>query len=261
MVELGALLADLTAEGQELDDLVADLPEHRWRRSTPAAGWTIAHQIAHLAWTDELACRSAIDPEGFIAGLRALPDGVQPFVDAGAQRGAADPPGQLLTRWRAGRAELASELRTVPLGQKLPWIGTRMSPASMATGRLMETWAHGQDVADALGVTRTPNARLYHVARIGVRARDYAFTLHGLTPPGTEFRVELTAPDGHEWAFGPPDAAQRIHGPALDWCLVATQRRHPDDTSLVATGEEARTWLRIAQAFAGPAGTGRKAGQ
>ncbi len=259
MVELGALLADLAAEGQELDELVAELPEQRWRLATPAPGWSIAHQIAHLAWTDELAHRSAIDPEGFSTEVGAAPEGIQPLVDAGALRGAANPPAALLARWRASRGALGASLLAVPPGQKLPWVGTRMSAASMATGRLMETWAHGQDVADALAVTRTPSSRLYHVARIGVRARDYAFAVHGLPVPGVGFRVELSAPDGGEWTFGAPDAPQRIRGTALDWCLVATQRRHPYDTTLAATGEDARTWLRIAQAFAGPAGAGRAA--
>ena len=132
-----------------------------------------------------------------------------------------------------------------------------MSAASMATGRLMETWAHGQDVADALGVVRTPTDRLRHVVRIGVRARDFAHTVHGLTPPAEEFRVELTAPSGASWTYGPEAAPQRVTGPALDFCLLVTQRAHRADLALTAVGPDADRWLDIAQAFAGPPGGGR----
>lgn len=134
-----------------------------------------------------------------------------------------------------------------------------MKAASMASARLMETWAHGQDVADALGVRRTPTARLRHVARIGVRARDYAYAVRGLPAPDGEFRVELAAPGAADevWAYGPADAPQRITGPALDFCLLVTQRAHRADLALTATGPDADRWLDIAQAFAGPAGPGR----
>ena len=127
----------------------------------------------------------------------------------------------------------------------------------MATARLMETWAHGQDVADALGVDRPATARLRNVAHIGVRTRDFAYAIRGLTPPAEPFRVELTAPDGSAWTWGPDDAAQRVNGPALDFCLLVTQRRHRDELALRATGPDADTWLEIAQAFAGAPGPGR----
>jgi uncharacterized protein (TIGR03084 family) len=130
----------------------------------------------------------------------------------------------------------------------------------MATARLMETWAHGQDVADALAIARTPTARLRHIAHIGVRTRDFAYAVNDRTPPAEPFRVELTGPGGDTWAWGPEDAAQRVTGPALDFCLRVTQRRHRDDLALVAVGADADAWLDIAQAFAGPPGTGRPAG-
>jgi uncharacterized protein (TIGR03084 family) len=130
----------------------------------------------------------------------------------------------------------------------------------MATARIMETWAHGQDVADALGVRRTPTARLRHVAHIGVRTRDFAYMIRGLPVPSEQFRVELLGPAGELWTWGPDDAAQRVTGPALEFCLLVTQRVHREDTALVAVGEDANMWLTIAQAFAGPPGRGREVG-
>jgi uncharacterized protein (TIGR03084 family) len=148
-------------------------------------------------------------------------------------------------------------LAAAPAGDRLPWIGTTMTPAAMATARLMETWAHGLDVAEALGVRNPPTARLRHVAFLGVRTLGHSFATHGRTPPTEPVRVELEAPDGDRWVYGPPDATNRLVGPALDFCLLVTQRRHRADLALVATGSVADEWLDVAQAFTGPPGPGR----
>jgi uncharacterized protein (TIGR03084 family) len=260
VVELNALVDDLRAEGDEIDSLVRDLPPDGWARQTPAAGWTVAHQIAHLAWTDERALLAATAPDEFRAEFAryAGMDGLDSVVDREAAAAATRP--DLVAWWRAGRHELAETLLALPSGTKLPWYGPPMSAASMATARLMETWAHGQDVADALGVRRTPTARLRHVAHIGVRTRDFAYLTRGLPVPAEPFRVELLGPDGELWTWGPADAQQRVTGPALEFCLVVTQRVHRADTALVAAGEDAEQWLAIAQAFAGPPGKGREMG-
>jgi uncharacterized protein (TIGR03084 family) len=152
---------------------------------------------------------------------------------------------------------LHDALGAVPEGRKLQWFGPPMSAPSMATARLMETWAHGLDVADALGVAVAPSARLKSIAHLGVRTRDFAFTVHGLTPPTEPFRVELTDPDGELWAWGPDDAAQTVAGSALDFCALVTQRRPLAELDVVARGADAAKWLTIAQAFAGPPGVGR----
>jgi uncharacterized protein (TIGR03084 family) len=256
---LAGVLADLAVEGAELDALVAPLDEAGWRRGTPAAGWSVAHQIAHLAWTDDVAVLAATDPAAFQDRVRELAAGGDfgGVVDRAAEQGAAGPAAELLAGWRAGRAALAAALRALPAGSRLPWFGPPMAPASMATARLMETWAHGQDVADALGAVRTPTARLRHVAHLAVRTRDFAFRQRGLAPPAEPFRIELTAPGGDTWFWGPEDAAQRVTGPALDLCLLAVRRVHRADTALVATGPDADTWLDVVQAFAGPPGESR----
>ncbi len=259
MADLASVLADLTAESDDLDRLVADLEPAAWATDTPAVGWTIAHQIAHLTWTDVASLAAIGDPDEFARLLQAGMQDPTGFVDAAAERVAATPPDELLRRWREDRKRLADALAAVPAGQKIAWFGPPMSAASMATARIMETWAHGQDVADALGVERIPTARIRHVAHIGVRTRNFAFQLNQLTPPAEEFRVELTGPDGDLWTWGPDDAAQRVTGPALDFCLLATQRAHRDDLALTADGPDADRWLSIAQAFAGPPGNGRVA--
>jgi uncharacterized protein (TIGR03084 family) len=261
MADLAGILRDLAAESQAADELVAGLAADGWARPTPAPGWTVAHQVAHLAWTDGKSLISARQPERWPAEVENLLSIGESYVDAGAADEAQSPPEELLARWRAGRAALAEALAEVPDGQKLPWYGPPMSAASMATARIMETWAHGQDIADALGVSREPTGRLWHIARFGTRTRDFSYKVNSLAPPTEEFRVELRAPDGSTWAFGPEDAAQGLSGSALGFCLVVTQRRHPADTDLVARGADVEEWLGIAQAFAGPPGAGREPGQ
>jgi uncharacterized protein (TIGR03084 family) len=257
---LGDLLADLAAEGDALDAAVAELEDMAWLAPTPAEGWTIAHQIAHLAWTDEQALQALTRPERFTAALADPGASLETMVDDAAAKGAAEDPGSLLTRWRAGRMALAAELRDLPPGARIPWYGPPMSAPSMATARLMETWAHGLDVTDALGLPPSVSSRLRHVAHLGIRTRDFAFAQHGLPAPADPFRIELTGPDGSLWSWGPEDAAQRVSGPALDFCLRVTRRRHRADLALEATGPDADRWLDLAQAFAGPPGEDRPAG-
>ncbi|WP_345771091.1 TIGR03084 family metal-binding protein [Geodermatophilus normandii] len=256
---LAGLLGDLADEGRELDDLVTALPAAEWATPTPAAGWTIAHQIAHLAWTDEVALRAATDPAGFRTDRDAAGPDAAGDVDRAAEAGATVPAPDLLHRWRTGRAALAAALAALAPHTALPWFGPDMSAASMATARLMETWAHGVDVRDAAGRVTPTTARLRAVAHLGVRTRDFAFRQHSVPPPATEFRVELTGPEGHVWTWGPEAAPQRVTGPAIDFCLRVTQRRHRDDLALRAEGPDADRWLDLAQAFAGPPGPGRPA--
>lgn len=254
---LQQVLADLTAEGNLLEGLVAPLDETGWRTPTPAEGWDIAHQIAHLTWTDEAAVVAATDKAAWDELVLGALDDPEGFVDAEAARGAAGSPADLLARWRAARTSLVQTLAAYPEGQKIPWYGPPMSATSMATARFMETWAHGLDVADALGARRTPSDRIRHVVHLGVRTRDFAFSVHGMEPPKEEFRVELVAPSGETWSYGPGEAVQGVHGSAYDFCLLVTQRRNLVDLDLTATGPDAERWLQVAQAFAGPSGSGR----
>ncbi|WP_186760444.1 TIGR03084 family metal-binding protein [Arthrobacter alpinus] len=261
MVDVATVLADFEAESEVLDALVARLPDSGWAQATASPGWSIAHQIGHLAWTDAVVIDAAAaangDTDAFAALRIALQSGAI-TIDGAAAELAALPPAQLLVQWREGRRRMAASLREVAEGARLPWFGPPMSPTSMATARIMETWAHGQDIADALGATREPTNRLRHIAHLAVRTRNFAFKANKLTPPEEEFRVELSGAAGENWAWGPEDAAEKVSGSAEDFCLLATRRRHRDDLALSASGPNADKWLDIVQAFAGPPGEGRK---
>jgi uncharacterized protein (TIGR03084 family) len=257
MADAGPVVADLRAESDDLDALVAELPAERWADPTPSPGWTVAHQIGHLLWTDQVSLLSITDEGQFGEALATANVNPGGFVDAAAEELAAVPPAELLADWRVTRGRLHDALLTVSEGRKLPWFGPPMSATSMATARLMETWAHALDVADALGVKRAATDRLRSIAHLGVRTRDYAYFVNGRTPPTEPFRIELRAPGGDTWSWGPLDAAQRVTGSAEDFCYLVTQRRALGALDLAAEGVDAQRWLEIAQAFAGPPGSGR----
>jgi uncharacterized protein (TIGR03084 family) len=255
-VDMAALAADLAAESAVTRALVAGLDEAGWHTPTPAAGWDIADQISHLAYFDEVAVQSAVRPDEFRADLAAAPDSVNADTIAARYR---DRTGAELLAWfDTARAQLLATFKDLDPQQRLPWFGPAMSAASSLTARLMETWAHTQDIADALAVTREPTARLRHVAHIGVGARAFSYAARGQAMPDVPVRVELTAPDGAVWTWGPADAADQVAGDALDFCLLVTQRRHRDDLGLAVDGEAAQHWMAIAHAFAGPPGPGRR---
>jgi uncharacterized protein (TIGR03084 family) len=256
-IDMAALVADLQAESAVLDAILVPLTQAEYLLPTPAEGWCIADQVSHLAYFDEAALLAAIDPDRFSAeAARQIAVGPS-FPDQVAAR-YRDTPGAELRGWlAAARQNLLTEFAAIDPSRRLPWYGPQMSAASSVTARLMETWAHSQDIADALGIGRMATTRLRHIAHIGVSTIGFSFALRGLPAPERPIRIEITGPDGEEWTWGPDGAADLVRAPALDFCLVVTQRRHPADTAVSATGPAARQWISIAQAFAGAPGPGR----
>ena len=263
-VDVKSLAADLEAEQAALDAVVVELDDEQWRLPTPSPGWTVADQIGHLTYFDGAATTAITDPGAFVASREELVQAMAAGDDAedatlGAYRtmSATD----LLEAWRDNRRRLAVAAGTLADGARVEWYGPSMSAKSFLTARLMETWAHGQDVVDTAreagaAVERPATDRLRHIAQLGVITRGWSYLNRGMDVPEGDVLVELTAPSGEIWSWGPSDAAASVRGPAEDFCLVVTQRRHPHDTDLVADGELARDWLVHAQAFAGGATDG-----
>lgn len=261
MSNLQDVIADLSADGDEVDALVAGLDPADWALPTPSQGWTIAHQIAHLAATFRLAALAASDAAGF----QALASTLSPDFDANVKVAMAPflaaPPERLLQAWRQERANAERALAAVPADSVVPWLVRPLPPAVLACAGMMELFGHGQDIADALGVRRERTDRLGHLVGFAVRTWDFGYLARGVPVPDVQLRFEITAPSGASWDFGPADSPQRVAGPAEDFCLLVTRRRHRADLALVATGDEADNWLSIAQAYRGPAGSGRSSGQ
>jgi len=256
-VTLPGLLEELEAEHADLEGLLRPLDEVSWGLATPAEGWAVRDQVSHLAFFDDAATSAIVDPASFTSMAEAaLAAGGDP-MEQHLRRGRAMTGRDVLAWWRGARYQMVGAARGLDAGDRIPWFGPPMGALSFVSARLMETWAHGQDVADALGVTRVPTARLRHIAHLGVRARPFSYVVRGLSVPSEAVRVELTGPSGERWEWDAGATSELVQGTALDFCLVVTQRRHPSDTALTVQGPRAEQWIAIAQAFAGPPGTGR----
>jgi uncharacterized protein (TIGR03084 family) len=254
------ICADLADEYEALDTVVAPLDESGWKIMTPAEGWTVKDQIRHLLYYDERAWLAVTEPQAFeqhLAEIAADPAGHRETLEtAGREFSAAE----LLNHWRQQRRALLDALTPLDRKARLKWYGPPMSALSFATARIMEVWAHGQDVADALGIKRVPTDRLRHIAHLGVATFGWSFANRRMKIPDSPVRVEITGPGGQLWTWGPENAADSVRGPAEDFCLFAVQRRNPADTRLDIKGPVARQWMSIAQTYAGEPGAGRKPG-
>jgi uncharacterized protein (TIGR03084 family) len=255
--ERSDLRDDLIAEQWGLDAIIDHLRDDQWRAATPSPGWDIADQIGHLAYFDAAAALSISDPPAYRESVTELVRRSEHEIPDifTLEEFRAMTSSQVLERWRANREALARAAATLDDRTRVDWYGRTMSGRSFLTARLMETWAHGTDVADTLGVRLAATDRLRHIAHLGFITREWSYRVRGEEPPSSDVRVELIGPSGDLWSFGSTNADETISGPAEDFCLVTTQRRHVDDTKLEA-GPLGRAWLERAQAFAGPPTSG-----
>ncbi len=251
MTDVTETIADLAAEQKSLDAVLGGLTDEQWATPTPSPGWTVADQIGHLTYFDGAAVTALTDEAAFAASIGPLLEDME-----GVTLHRHLPPQDLVRAWRDGRSRLVEVARQVDPGGRVPWYGPSMSVRSVLTARLMETWAHGQDVSDAVGVTRDATDRLRHICQIGFITRKWTYTNRREEQPAAAVRLELSSPSGEVWRWGEADAPESVRGPALDFCLVVTQRRHLEDTALELDGAAARDWMEKAQAFAGPATNG-----
>ncbi len=263
-MDVKAVHADLVAEQADLDAIVSTFSDEQWASDSPSPRWSLADQIGHLTYFDETAAIAITDPERFrelatqLAEMAASAPTDVDDLTLGQYRSMA--PTQLLEAWRTNRATLSSAAEHLANDDRVIWYGPSMGSRSFLTARLMETWAHGQDIVDTVGAERAPSDRLRHIAQLGFITRDWSYKVRGLDPLNVPVSVSLEAPSGGTWEFGPADATARVAGPAQDFCLIVTQRRHLEDTTLEVVGDAARDWMLKAQAFAGGPTEGPAAG-
>ncbi len=235
------LLTDLAAEHQVLDDLVASLPLEVWAKQSPSPGWTLAHQIHHLAVSEGAA----------LLALTGHSDQVFAPTGRWPDRPVPGDPAEVLGSWRASRAASLEVMDGLDAKAPIIWGDGPMTCRSFATARLMETWAHGLDCFTTAGVAPVDTDRLRHVAHLGFRALPYAFRSQGITPPAplSDLRLELVAPSGEIWTYGDDNAPQSITGTASQWCRVATRRMPAEEADLLAEGPLAQAVLTTARAY------------
>lgn len=249
-LDYDGLLADLEAEVLALDRVVARLSDDEWNLATPAEPWTVRDQLAHLADCDEV-CRDHVrgGPRNLRKEHNEVPEGT--WTEIGVARGAALTRSELVDWWRTRARECREALASVASRHRIEWGPTEMSAASMVTARLMETWAHGLDILDALGRDVESSPRLRHVARLAWLAIPYARSKAGLPVVDRPFRVELTGPEELVVELGQPDAPNRITGDLLEFCMRAVQRRTlVECPSLRGQGPDAASTLSALRAFA-----------
>jgi uncharacterized protein (TIGR03084 family) len=258
------LVDDLAEEYLDLHRLISsfesDGPE--WDLMTPAPGWMIRDQISHLAYFDVAAHLAVSEPQKFALMAEALNNYDGDPMEGHLVRGRSLNGADLSAWWSRSHEGMMEVLRAADARSRIPWFGPPMGMMSFVSGRLMETWAHGQDVADALGVRRIPTDRLRHVAHLSVRARASSYSVHGRAAPPGSLDVILEAPSGEEWTWRIGDGSDDspiglVRGSAEAFCLVTTQRRNVADVALHVEGDGAIEWISIAQAYAGPSGPGR----
>ncbi len=255
-VTAASITADLIAEQDALDLVVAPLSEAQWQMATPSPRWRVIEQIGHLSFFDHSAAMAITDPQRFTAHRERFV--AQAFTDADAadritltEAQAMSPP-ELLTHWRACREELAAAAGTLADDARVEWYGPSMGSKSFLTARLMEAWAHGQDIVDTVGGEITATDRLRHITQLGFITRGWTYINRKLPIPDGDVRVAAMSPSGETWVWGPEDAVATVTGTALDFCLVTSQRRNLADTGLEVAGAIALEWLEMAQLFAGP---------
>lgn len=241
-------VAELAEEQTELGALLRSLPEHAWRRPTPAAGWDVRDQVSHLADTEEIALDTAT------GGPRSLNEEAlryatpEAFTEAMCDKGRSKSPGEVLQWWITGAERLRAALLEMGPDARVPW-GLGMSARAFVAARLMEHWAHGLDIRAAVGAPVSFARRHQNVAWLITRALPYAFRVaQREQPPGT-LRVELDF-NGDRWTFGPEDADNRVRGDALEFCRLGVQRlKRGEAQTLEAEGRLADAFLDVARAF------------
>ena len=240
---------DLEAEQQRLADILGALGADQWRSPSWAAGWTVADVMLHLAQSEEAVAASVA---GGSAGPGAINRSLGATTDEVAEqavRAQRAEGSQVLQRWQQARVASLAALRAADPQQRVPWVDAPLKPATLATTRLAEHWAHGLDVTVPLGIAFPDTERLRHIAWLAHRTLPYAFA--GAGYPVAEVRCELTAPDGgSRWRFGPPDADSAITGPAGAFCRVAVRRLAAAQSGLDLTGPDAATALRLVRTYA-----------
>lgn len=247
LVPMREILADLVAEQQALDQMLQRAPDRDWKRRTRTAKWTVQDTISHLAWSEDYALAALNGNEDLLAEVGAI--GVEGFSQKGIDAGRGKRPQEVIEWWRFSRAAVVDALSRRRPDERIPWFVSDMSARTFATSRLMETWAHGLDIQEALDKEVDDTPRLRHIAFLGWATLPYAFEQAG-EEYSTPVRLELVGPGYARWVFGPEDTDQVIKGGAGDWCRVAVRRLDAEDAvNLTAVGEIAATALRIARAF------------
>jgi len=243
---------DLLEESDALAAVLENFPDPDWECATQFKSWTVNDVIVHLLFWNRAADLALVDPDGFAAlaseVMAEMPKGgLRPIENRIITARGAD----LCTLWQAQYRDMAARWTKLDPKLRVKWVGPEMSVRSSITARQMETWAHGMEIFDLLGLKRADTDRIRNVVILGVNTFGWSHRVQGLEVPETMPYLQLRAPSGAFWEFGEPNADERIAGDAVDFASVVTQTRNIADTALQVTGATATRWMQTAQCFAG----------
>jgi len=257
---LAEVMADIRMETAVLDDVLSKLDEAGWHKETPAVGWDTHDTIAHLADTNDVMFDSITEgSRDLTTEISSLaqnreawvsdPNAVNLFTAAQVERGRNMEWEAVYAWWRSSCARLHETIESLDPGGRYRWGPNMISPLSLGSARMMETWAHSLDVHDAAGLDYEQTDRVAHIAFLGLRALAYAFNLEGVDPPGP-VRLELKLPSGAEWSGGPRGAPSVIRGSAVDWCRIVTRRDRDGAAGRLQTeGPDGEHVIKYGRAF------------
>ncbi|MEZ6000656.1 TIGR03084 family metal-binding protein [Hyphomonas sp.] len=240
---------DFLEESRALHALLESKPDSDFDKVTQFKAWSVNDVLRHLHFWNWMAELQLADEARLETEFEAVAAEGMRAREFGAVDGAAG--AQLLKTWWAQAQKTAGVFSSADPKVRLKWVGPSMSARSSITARLMETWAHGQEVYDVLGIDREDADRIRNIAVLGVNTYGWTYLVRKEEPPGPMPFVKLVAPSGAIWTFGEDNEANKIEGSAAEFCQVVTQTRNVQDTSLKVTGPVATDWMSKAQCFAG----------
>lgn len=243
---------DFKDESDVLHKVLKSLDATEFGRSTQFKDWTIDDVLVHLHFWNKAADQSLNDPDGFANLFGRLATHLASGTLRDFENGEIALRGQdLVEGWHAQYSDMADRWRVLDPKIRVRWAGPEMSVRSSATARQMETWAHGQEIFDLLGLRRQDADRIKNIVILGINTYQWSFKVRGMEAPQPVPFVRLTAPSGEEWTFG-EEGDDSITGSAVDFCQIVTQTRNVADTDIKTTGPTSEAWMNHAQCFAGP---------
>jgi uncharacterized protein (TIGR03084 family) len=243
-----SIFDDLAAEQERLEKILLGLNEGQWTSPSGAQDWTVADVVLHLAQSEEAVVAMAARGQ-LRAGLGVVAGDTMDERAEKAVRAERAAPAEVFARWQRARQAAMAALRGTDPDEPVQWVTGWLKPATLATTRLAEHWAHGLDITGPLGIEFPDTERLRHIAWLAHRTLPYALSLAGEQQAAV--RCELTAPDGSDvWRYGPPDADSAITGTAGDFCRVAARRLDPAQSALRTSGPHGATAVRLLRTYA-----------
>lgn len=253
------VLDDFVLEAAAFRDLVRPLTDEQWELVTPAEPWRVRDQVAHLAFVFELAAAAASDEARFAAMTAPAAEvGFDTAVNHALRLFNSGTPDEVLARFDTAVEHVVGALGAHSPDDVVPWL-VRPLPAEVLTAAgMLELVAHGQDVADAVGVEVVRTDRVRHLVPFVHRTIPFGYLGRGMEVPARAFRFAVSLPSGEPVEVGDTDAPNLVCGQAADLVLLAARRRHPHDLVLHAMGPDAAGYLEVAQSYRGAAGPDRQ---